>query len=258
MDTKIDDEILLLIRQLSDPSPTVQDRAIECLHHLGEKAVPALKMAIPLKMGNQIIALARIGYPQNAEAIRDLVEELKFSGSFPPKDALISNALVEIGEPVLEYLARVLKEHPENELWIREVSAILSAFETFQIDKLTPELINTLEVGLLGDSWFYIGIIGLLGRIGSPKATGAIPIICKYYEKGSGAVGPSDYDKSENIREAFNEAKTDIRNAAIRALRGFRNTDLFLSIPTLKHAVADPIVEIRQLAIEILERLNQT
>jgi len=71
-----------LIGQLSHGSREAQERAIEALARLGHSAVPALRKLIPTKTGNQIAALARMGYPANAEAIADLVAELQFSGSF--------------------------------------------------------------------------------------------------------------------------------------------------------------------------------
>lgn len=244
-----------LIQQLSNPSVQVQAEAIDALRRLGDQAVPALRKLIPCKMCNQIVALSTVGYPANAGAISELVEELRYSGSFPPKDALISSTLCEIGPPALDRLQQVLNEHPEDAVWVHEVAFVLLSFDRSQIQNLTDSLIYTLQVGLEGDAWYYTNVIKLLGRIGSPHANGAIPIICQYYEqfrkKAKGAEGPLHSDR---LAQASRQASEDIRKAAMSGLSQLDVASMLSARETIELAGSDPVQEIATLASDILTR----
>lgn len=246
-----------LINQLSASSPAEQEKAIEMLARLGEQCVPALIELIPSKMVNQISALARIGYPGNRDAIPHLVEELQYAGSFPPKDEEISKTILAIGMPAFEAIRNTLRQHSSNAQCVHELAWILLGMEISRIEYLVPDLIHTLQVGLTGDTWYYRGIVDLVGRIGSPAAAAAIPALCRYFESfqhKSIYLGATDQGNHPGTPAA--EADVDIRISAISALGKFSTSDLLSSCPTLDLASRDSIPEIRRLAVDILARVR--
>ncbi|MFL5246025.1 MAG: hypothetical protein ACJ8FY_28475 [Gemmataceae bacterium] len=235
-----------------------REAAIEGLRKIGQAAVPALVHIIPKKMTDQIIALKRIGYPANAEAIPYLVEELKYAGSYPPKEAEIVEALILIGIPAIEELHQAIMSQAKNGLMINHIAEILLTFEAPSIGCLMPTLIHALKAGLDYDPWYYRGLMELIEKIGSPLAEAAIPILCDYCSRPFSAGVPSKLDPGsvEEFMEKAREANEEVKESALCSLSAFSSNALSSVLPTIDAATRDPSDRIRYAAIALAERIR--
>jgi hypothetical protein len=200
-----------------------------------------------------------MGYPENAEAIPHLVEELRYPCTFPPAYALIIDILKSIGDPALGDLRRVLREHPEEADWVRGVAIVLLGFDRSSTEMLAEDLVRCLDVVFRMDPDCSLEIMELLSRIGSPKADGAIPILCGNYksaldQEAGGALSLPGVNIPERT---FTEAWAEFRREVVRALGGFRQPGILPAVPTLELALADRDPHVRTIARQVLEWIER-
>ena len=89
-----------LVAWMEKPDGGAYEDIIDSFVRLGRDAVPALRSFIAKKKVAcvAIEALARIGYPDNAEAIHDLVEELSYVRSDRPKQTRLFRSFASCTE----------------------------------------------------------------------------------------------------------------------------------------------------------------
>lgn len=189
-----------------------------------------------------------MGYPENAEAIPDLVNSLHYRGSFPPAEAVVMDTLRAIGAPILPHVRAALLEHADDDLWVGALACVLQDVEAARLVDLSDVFVRTLQTGLKHDHEEYTGVMSLLERIGSPKADGAIPTLCTYYVQNLREPPKDD--------ELTREAQRDVRRAAITCLAGLKPSSLACAVPTIESAVCDPDEVIRTTSRRVLARLR--
>jgi hypothetical protein len=190
-----------------------------------------------------------MGYPANEDAIPDLVEELRYTGSFPPKDDLIIRTLSSVGLPALDSLRSVLANHPDEDMWITSIAVILHSLDRGHLLGLAEVLTRTLEVGLEGDQWYCIPVIDLLARIGPPQGNVALPILTRYFQAAQEcSARVSGKELSMGIALAAREARADIRRAAIKAMTVLDWPTVEAATMTVRAAEHDPDPEVCRVA----------
>ena len=206
--------IRTLVSQLEGPEPHARNQALAELIRFGHRAVPVLREKIFDKWGAVTEPIIKMGYPENRDAIPDLVKCLMYAGDNPHIDGIILRSLRALGHPVIEPIRKVLAEHPDDDWWVFHAARVLLGLELSLIEPISNDLIHALEVGLNHDHSSYCDVIELLGRIASPKADRAIPTIAQYYVRNQeGSLAPAEIVSNP----ATIEVRREIRPSPWRA-----------------------------------------
>jgi hypothetical protein len=250
-----------LVSVLEGRDRVAGEKAKDELARLGRDAVPALREHMARKKEHRAAheVLRRMGYPANAEAIPELVEDLMYPDAYPPTYTTALEVLQSIGVRASDSLRAVLVQQAHDPFRTKGVAELLSTFKRAEIAAFTPELLGVVQKGFCTDPESCIWVIELLGRVGSPEANSAIPVLCDCYRfiLDWMPAAPPKYDASEweaNIKSA----NSDVRRAVLEALAGFNPLALVNAVATIELATSDPDDEaLRAEASTLLERVRK-
>lgn len=222
----------------------VQERAVHELVQLG----PAVLDVLPkLWQGSQkrhwqnIVKIIRgIGYPANAAAIPTLLKRLmdiNWPGSIEAAEELL-----QIGEPIIPHVRKVLQEHWDDCMWMWFIQLLLQGMDPAVVAPLVPELLHLLDARkqIKEPDWDADwAAIETLAHIGSPAADSAVPLL---------------------VERAIDRSRPEEKRIdALVALRRFTSPPGAEALTNLQPCLEDPSDEIRRSAratLEVWQRAN--
>jgi HEAT repeat protein len=226
-------DILLLDLLLSDQVVERQE-AIQRLIALGEHSLPCLIGALEMKEYQaawpEIIKLIMKlrDNPKNINVIPVLLRFLKDAND--SIYGLAFESLLQMGDNVVYAAHDILAYCWSDDSWVQNTCTLLKRIDSAHLDILLPQLLHLLEVGS-DDNCLDEYAMGLLRKIGTPKADAAIPLLAKIVISQRNedvrllsieVLSRLDLQSSEEIISALQSVLVDpsmrIRDAAQRAI----------------------------------------
>ncbi len=227
-----------ILESLTDAQSESYKHSVQYLINSGEQSLPSLLGALLMDKYTSIRPIIiqiiqRIGESTSIDcAIPVFLGFLKDANKPIFKTAF--NALLTMGDKVVYYALDILTYYWSDDMWVLNTCALLERMDSGQLDILIPELLHLARIGTK-ENCLDESAIGVLKKIGSPKANVAVPLLGE---------------------KLLLSDRNDLRLASIEALQNMDPSIVKPLIPILKECLLDKSDTIRSSTQNLLIKLE--